>query len=163
MVHVAPGSRSPLWSQNQVKVLIDRESSFISAPQKLRARYFFSNSIRFSAQPPSVVMLRRLPASILLLSAFPLAFLLGSAFVTSLPVQDGLCAQCNRGWCWQIQRHGWRAEGAARRSAAHRLRLAGELALQLQGRSCPAQCAAFHACGPWPRAATHRGLQKKSA
>ena len=35
MVHVAPGSRPPSWSQNEVKVLIDAESSlFIATPEK---------------------------------------------------------------------------------------------------------------------------------
>ena len=57
MVRVAPGSRSPFWSQNQVKVLIDRESSYyIKAPPKIRARYFFSNSTRFAALVRPVVM-----------------------------------------------------------------------------------------------------------
>ena len=31
MVHVAPGSRPPSWSQNEVKVLIDAESSLYSS------------------------------------------------------------------------------------------------------------------------------------
>ena len=33
MVHVAPGSRPPSWSQNEVKVLIDTQNRlFIAAP-----------------------------------------------------------------------------------------------------------------------------------
>ena len=31
MVHVAPGSQPPSWSQNQVKVLVDAESSLYSS------------------------------------------------------------------------------------------------------------------------------------
>ena len=50
MVHVAPGSRSPFWSQNQVKVLIDRESSFCISSTKTPRQIFFSNSTRFVHQ-----------------------------------------------------------------------------------------------------------------
>ena len=50
MVHVAPGSRSPFWSQNQVKVLIDRESSFHIRSTKTPSQIFFLNSTRFVHQ-----------------------------------------------------------------------------------------------------------------
>ena len=41
MFHVAPGSRSPFWSQNQVKVLINRESSFYISSTKNPSQIIF--------------------------------------------------------------------------------------------------------------------------
>ena len=156
MVRVAPGSRSPFWSQNQVKVLIDRESSFYISSTKNPSQIFFLkfDSVFCAASAPSVVMLRRLPASILLLSASTrIGFCNKSVCSRRL-----LCCISDGAGRWSAM-----AGGSAWRSAAYRLRLADELALQLQGRSCPPQCAACHAGGPWPRAAAHRCLKNGSA
>ena len=52
MVHVAPGSRSPFWSQNQVKVLIDRESSFHISSTQTSSQIIF---LKFdSVCPPGI-------------------------------------------------------------------------------------------------------------
>ena len=69
MVHVELRSRERMWSQNQVKVLIKRESSFYNSSTKVSGQRIFLkfDSVFFASG--SVVMLRRLSASIPLLSA----------------------------------------------------------------------------------------------
>ena len=69
MVHVELRSRERMWSQNQVKVLIKRESSFYNSSTKVSGQRIFLKFDPVFFASGSVVMLRRLSASIPLLSA----------------------------------------------------------------------------------------------
>ena len=109
-----PRSRTPFWSQNQVKDFIDRGSTFYisclnkkSEPDSFpQIRLGSSAHVRLWDDTPSMNRLQ-----------FRFSrFLLGLASATSLPVQDGLCAQSQMvlplGRCRSM------VGGAARRSAA---------------------------------------------